>query len=106
MRSALRIAILPLVCVAFLMPLPSAYGRGTQRPGAMDVGELPPAKLAPFFPIGVFEDASATNTPAKLTALVDTLQTRGFDSVLFTNSFSDRQASILDVSDKRLSTSS
>ena len=53
-----------------------------------------------FFPIGVFDDANVTNTPARFENLIGDLQSRDMDTLLFTNNFVATQAPLLDISDR------
>lgn len=54
-----------------------------------------------FFPYGIFEDGGATNTPAAFETMIDSIQAKGLDTVLFTNSFNQYHLPLLDVSDRK-----
>jgi hypothetical protein len=54
-----------------------------------------------YFPIGVFEDGNiVAGDKARFAAMLHDLKARGLDSVMFTNSSTDRDAGLLDVADE------
>jgi hypothetical protein len=60
----------------------------------------PVEKPTTYFPIGVFEDANLVGDPAKFERMLSNLMSRGLDSVLFTNASSEREARLLEASDR------
>jgi hypothetical protein len=58
------------------------------------------ASAEQHFPIGVFEDANQIDTAERFEDLINDLQSRGMDTVLFTNNFVTTQAPLLDISDR------
>ncbi|HEY8475329.1 MAG TPA: hypothetical protein VIN09_00525, partial [Chloroflexota bacterium] len=54
-----------------------------------------------YFPVGVFEDGHLLRgDPARFERMIADLQSRGFDTVLFANTLLERDARLLEVSDR------
>lgn len=70
------------------------------RPTPTATSAAPPPWVAGrYFPIGMYEDANRVDAARFERMLLD-LRARGFDTVLFTNNSVDRDAPLLDVSDR------
>jgi hypothetical protein len=52
------------------------------------------------FPLGVWADGNVTTSPERFEAMIVDLQSRGLNTVLFTNNWVSRHAGLLDVSDR------
>ncbi|MCC7372900.1 MAG: hypothetical protein IT306_31090 [Chloroflexi bacterium] len=99
----LRLILLGLSAVLAILVVVSAGILRSPRAAqsTVSVAAASPNSINATFPLGVFEDAQMIGgRGGRFEAMLTDLQARGLDSVLLTNSYASRDASLLDVSDR------
>ena len=77
-------------------PIPTMPITATATPAPAMVSPPPVAKT---FPIGVFEDGNKIGGNEKFWAMGESILAHGLDAIMLTNTYSDRDERLLDVSD-------
>ncbi|MGE3267928.1 MAG: hypothetical protein AB7P40_04225 [Chloroflexota bacterium] len=96
------LVLLSIVVAVGVALLTSLLQVNRSVPAGVPVAAASPDTISSSFPLGIFEDATLlSGRGGRFKAMLDDLQARGLDSVMLTNSYASRDASLLDVSDRQ-----